>query len=97
MTFISNKLIKSSFFRAFLAYFFGLNPTNALAETSISCPEEMIYIPGGTFRMGSDPTDFVEEKAVDDVTVDSFCLDLHEITNAQWAEFVKLDEQVIYN
>ena len=48
---------------------------NALAETSLSCPEGIIYISGGNFRMGSDRQDFLEEKAVDDVTVDSFCID----------------------
>ena len=89
MNFISNTLIKSIFLIAFLSYFLSLNPTNALAETTPSCPEEMVYIPGGTFRMGSDNQDFVEEKVVDDVTLDSFCIDNHEITNAQWSEFVK--------
>ena len=89
MNFISNTLIKSIFLIAFLYYFLSLNPTNALAETAPSCPEGMVYIPSGTFSMGSDNQDFVEEKVVNDVTLDSFCIDSHEITNAQWSEFVK--------
>ena len=67
MTFILNKLFKSIFLIAFLCYFLSLNPTLVLAETVTSCPEGMAYIPGGTFRMGSDNQDFIEEKAVDDV------------------------------
>jgi len=53
-----------------------------------SCPSDMVYIPGGTFTMGSDNPDFGEEKIVEDVTVSSFCMEPHEVTNAQFAEFV---------
>jgi hypothetical protein len=48
----------------------------------------MVYIPGGTFTMGSDNPDFVEEKIAEDVTVSSFCIEPHEVTNAQFAKFV---------
>lgn len=65
------------------------NLPNALAETSLSCPKTMVYIPGGTFRMGSDSKDFLEEKSVDDVTVDSFCIDSHEVTNEEFRQFVE--------
>lgn len=53
-----------------------------------TCPHDMGWIQGGTFRMGSDKF-FLEEKSVDDVTVDGFCLDRTEVTNAQFAEFVQ--------
>jgi len=68
---------------------FIVNPVKSLAETNVSCPENMVYIPGGSFRMGSESSDFVEEKAIDDVKVDSFCMDIHEITNAEFAKFVQ--------
>lgn len=53
------------------------------------CPPEMAVIPGGTFQMGADDPRFPEEKSATDVTVDSFCIDRTEVTNAQFAEFVK--------
>ena len=52
------------------------------------CPEGMTWIDGGTFRMGSNDF-FLEERAVDDVTVDGFCMDKTEVTNAQFAKFVQ--------
>nr|WP_035799727.1 formylglycine-generating enzyme family protein [Crocosphaera chwakensis] len=83
------RIMKSFILILFLSFFWLLNPLNVGAETSSSCPEGMTYIPGGTFRMGSDNQDFIEEKPVDDVTVDSFCIDTYEITNSQFAKFVK--------
>nr|WP_239112987.1 formylglycine-generating enzyme family protein [Halomicronema sp. CCY15110] len=53
------------------------------------CPSDMVYIPSGTFTMGSDNPDFVEEKIAEDVTVSSFCIEPHEVTNAQFAQFVE--------
>jgi formylglycine-generating enzyme required for sulfatase activity len=49
--------------------------------------DEMAWIPGGTFQMGSN--DFVDTKPVHSVTVTGFWMDEHEVTNAQFAEFVK--------
>ena len=64
------------------------NPVPSLAVSS-SCPKNMVLIPGGTFRMGSDHTEFVEEKAIAEVRVDSFCIDTYELTNAEFAKFVQ--------
>ncbi|RFS20769.1 formylglycine-generating enzyme family protein [Chitinophaga silvatica] len=47
----------------------------------------MVWIPGGTFEMGSD--EFEDSKPVHSVTVNGFWMDEHEVTNAQFAEFVK--------
>jgi len=59
----------------------------AIAGEAISaCPSDMVYIPDGSFTMGSDNPDFVEEKIAEDVTVSSFCIELHEVTNAQFAK-----------
>lgn len=59
---------------------------DAVAST-VNCPENMAFIHGGTFRMGSD-NHYVEEKSVDKVKVTDFCIDRHEVTNAQFTQFV---------
>lgn len=47
----------------------------------------MVLIPGGRFRMGSE--DFRPEEApVREAAVDSFWIDSHDVTNAQFARFV---------
>lgn len=61
----------------------------APAQATSSCPEEMAFIPGGTFRMGDDRSGFIEEGSVDDVTVGDFCIDTHEVTNADYQKFVR--------
>ncbi|NEP87005.1 MAG: formylglycine-generating enzyme family protein [Okeania sp. SIO2C2] len=58
------------------------------SSTDNSCPEGMVFIPGGTFTMGSD-SHYPSEVSASDVTVDSFCIDRHEITNAEFRKFVK--------
>lgn len=67
-----------------------LFPTPAIADQTevLRCADGMAWIAGGTFRMGADDF-FPEEKTVEAVTVDGFCLDKTEVTNAQFAAFVK--------
>lgn len=48
----------------------------------------MVHIPGGTFRMGSD-RHYPEEAPVHRVTVDAFWIDRTPVTNAQFREFVR--------
>ena len=62
---------------------------SALAAPSSTCPQNMVFIPGGEFKMGSDQPEFIEELPVEDITVSSFCIDSHEMTNAQFAQFVE--------
>jgi formylglycine-generating enzyme required for sulfatase activity len=50
-------------------------------------PNGMAWIPGGTFRMGSDQH-YPEEAPVHRVTVDGFWIDRTPITNRQFREFV---------
>jgi len=77
----------------------GFEPTivnsSTVAHTS---PEGMVYIRGGEFSMGSlDPTGMVcgGDQPMDDarplhrVSVDAFFMDATEVTNEQFAEFVK--------
>lgn len=48
---------------------------------------DMVWIPGGTFRMGSEKH-YPEERPVHRVTVDGFWMDRCPITNHQFARFV---------
>ena len=48
----------------------------------------MVFVPGGSFIMGSD-RDRPEERFSHEVRVDGFWIDRHEVTNAEFAEFVK--------
>ena len=48
----------------------------------------MRWIPGGTFRMGSEDF-YPEERPVHEVTVDGFWMDEHQVTVAEYRRFVK--------
>lgn len=50
--------------------------------------KEMVWIPGGTFLMGSDDF-YPDERPVHRVYVDGFWIDRHPVTNAQFRRFVK--------
>ena len=50
-------------------------------------PANMIWIPGGTFRMGSDKH-YPEEAPVHRVTVDGFWIDNTAVTNRQFRKFI---------
>src|SRR5262249_56877648 len=52
-----------------------------------SRPDNMVWIPGGTFRMGSD-NHYPEEAPSHRVTVDPFWIDATPVTNAQFRAFV---------
>jgi formylglycine-generating enzyme required for sulfatase activity len=49
--------------------------------------EDMVWIAGGTFKMGSD-RHYAEERPVHHVTVDGFWIDRYPVTNEQFARFV---------
>ncbi len=48
----------------------------------------MVWVPGGTFRMGSDDW-YPEERPVHTVAVDGFWMDEHQVTVAEFRRFVK--------
>jgi len=50
-------------------------------------PEGMVWIPGGTFSMGSD-VGRADERPIRKVTVNGFWMDATEVTNEQFAKFV---------
>ena len=47
----------------------------------------MVWVPGGTFRMGSDHH-YPEEAPAHDVAVDGFWIDRYAVTNDQFSRFV---------
>ena len=49
-------------------------------------PEDMVWVPGGVFYMGSDHID--DAMPVHKVQVDGFWMDRTEVTNAQFQRFV---------
>jgi len=60
--------------------------TDALPGTPPS--PDMVWIPGGTFRMGSDKH-YPEERPAHRVAVDGFWMDRYPVTNARFAQFVE--------
>ncbi|MGD9903395.1 MAG: formylglycine-generating enzyme family protein [Vicinamibacterales bacterium] len=56
---------------------------------------DMVWIPGGTFRMGSD-RHYPEERPVHRVTVDGFWMDRYPVTNARFARFVAATGHVTF-
>jgi formylglycine-generating enzyme required for sulfatase activity len=50
--------------------------------------KDMVEVPGGTFRMGSDRF-YPEERPVREVSVESFAIDRHPVTVAEFRRFVK--------
>ena len=67
-------------------------PTNASDfATTATCPpppSAPVRVAGGTFLMGQDAI-YAEEGPPRETTVGSFWIDPHEVTNAQFAEFVQ--------
>ena len=55
-------------------------------------PEGMVLIPAGEFQMGSNDGEF-DEKPVHTVYVNAFYMDVYEVTNAQYKEFVDSNPQ----
>jgi formylglycine-generating enzyme required for sulfatase activity len=53
-------------------------------------PRGMVRIPGGTFQMGTDSEDaWPDESPAHRVTIDTFWIDPHEVTNAEFRRFVE--------
>jgi formylglycine-generating enzyme required for sulfatase activity len=67
----------------------GTPPAAARAEGG------MIWVPGGTFRMGSN-NHYPEEAPVHRVTVDGFWMDRTPVTNAQFEQFVTATGHVTF-
>jgi formylglycine-generating enzyme required for sulfatase activity len=57
--------------------------------------DDLVWIPGGTFRMGSDKH-YVEEAPSHRVSVDGFWIDRTPVTNAQFRQFVRATGHVTF-
>jgi len=68
-------------------------PQNATPEGSRY--GDMVWIPGGTFGMGSDKH-YAEEAPVHEVTVDAFWIDRAPVTNREFREFVRATGHVTF-
>ena len=70
--------------------------TAAAAATPRKCPaigDTPVKLAGGTFAMGEDDV-YAEEGPVRETTVAGFWIDPHEVTNRQFADFVKATNYV---
>ncbi|TKC09944.1 formylglycine-generating enzyme family protein [Pedobacter polaris] len=66
------------------------NPKQEITFSGDTSKTGMVYIPGGTYMMGGDNAQAsADELPKHEVTVSSFWMDEHEVTNAQFAQFVK--------
>ena len=63
-------------------------PGNLVVDRPSSGHADMVWIPGGTFRMGSDKH-YAEEAPVHSVAVGAFWIDRTPVTNRQFREFVR--------
>ncbi|MCA9952647.1 MAG: SUMF1/EgtB/PvdO family nonheme iron enzyme, partial [Anaerolineales bacterium] len=74
----------------------NMPPPNPTLGSSWQRPADkmtMVYVPGGTFPMGSE-NGRDDEQPVHDVTLDGFWIDQTEVTNKQFAAFVADTEYV---
>jgi len=70
----------------------------SVQKTSSEAPgkppfENMVWIPGGTFLMGSDKH-YPEEAPAHEVTVEGFWMDQHTVTNEEFRKFVEATKHV---
>jgi formylglycine-generating enzyme len=70
-----------------------LQPQTAAAESSAHV--DMVWIPGDTYRMGSDKH-YAEEAPAHHVTVKGFWIDRTPVTNRQFREFVRATGHVTF-
>jgi sulfatase modifying factor 1 len=67
----------------------GSDMTSGQIDRVVPGPDgDMVWVPGGTFAMGSDQH-YPEEAPVHRVSVDGFWMDRHTVTNAEFARFVR--------
>lgn len=61
----------------------------APVKAASSAAKEMVLLPGGRFRMGSDASSYQSERPAHEVSLRPFWLDRHEVTRAGFAQFVR--------
>jgi formylglycine-generating enzyme required for sulfatase activity/uncharacterized membrane protein YkvA (DUF1232 family) len=65
-----------------------MSDTMSQESTPAQAPPEMVWIPAGTFGMGSEDF-YPEERPVHQVSIDGFWIDRHLVTNEQFGRFVE--------
>jgi formylglycine-generating enzyme len=63
--------------------------SNPAPPPSGVAPVNMVWIPGGTFRMGNGDPQATDARPVHEVTLDGFWMDRTEVTNRQFEQFVR--------
>jgi eukaryotic-like serine/threonine-protein kinase len=58
--------------------------TTTAAARATECPAGMVLVPGGRFFMGSDEPTFKLWQPAHKVTLDTFCIDLNEVTTSEY-------------
>ena len=64
-------------------------PVIDTVNTPAPAPEGMVWIPGGAFSMGSEDAEMPDARPFHRVAIDGFWMDQTEVTNAEFARFVK--------
>ena len=64
-------------------------PVIDAVNTPAPAPQGMVWIPGGEFSMGSEAPDMRDARPFHRVRVDGFWMDQTEVTNEEFASFVK--------
>src|SRR5690348_6709013 len=72
-----------------------MTPSAVRLTTMVRPMKNMVELPGGTFRMGSDRF-YPEERPVREVTVEGFHVDRHPVTVAEFRRFVKATGHVTW-
>ncbi len=65
-----------------------MQPIASVGTDPSRAPKNMVWVPGGTFWMGSEDF-YPEERPVHEVGVDGFWMDTHQVTVAEFRRFVK--------
>ncbi len=58
-------------------------------RSSVAVQPKMLWIPAGTFKMGTSDPMFPDAQPMHTITVKGFLMDEHEVTNAEFEKFVK--------
>ncbi len=70
----------------------GATASASAAAPPPTCPEGMAMVPGSSFFMGSDETDFPIWSPAHKVKLSTFCMDINEVTTAEYASCVERGE-----
>jgi formylglycine-generating enzyme len=73
----------------------AIEASDPIGRAVIKARADMVLLPGGTFRMGSD-RHYPEEAPIHRVTVDSFWIDHTPVTNRQFRQFVEATGYVTF-